>query len=95
MRFDDKKEIFKTKYNLIVDILTSVASLYIPSGWRPEGQLYQDPTNFIVLTFVNHCKARYEPFLYLYKKKVVCGFFNLAFNPIQQSCNRQGIGIHA
>ena len=83
MRFDDKKEIFKTKYNLIVDILTSVASLY------------QDPTNFIVLTFVNHCKARYEPFLYLYKKKVVCGFFNLAFNPIQQSCNRQGMGIHA
>jgi len=27
MHFDDKKEIFKTKYNLIVDILTSVASL--------------------------------------------------------------------
>ena len=24
MRFDDKKEIFKTKYNLIVDILTLV-----------------------------------------------------------------------
>ena len=61
MHFDDKKEIFKTKYNLIVDILTSVASLY------------QDPTNFIVLTFVNHCKARYEPFLYLYKKRLSAG----------------------